>query len=74
MAKNTDSVRINLYVSPKYLEFFDAFAKDLHLTRSSAFSVMVRDYMRMADTKALMAEGNELISKVEELKSLIPNA
>lgn len=74
MAKEKDTVRINLYVSPKYLSFFDEFAKDLHLSRSSAFTVMVRDYMRMSDTKSMVKTGSELLDAITDIQSKLPTA
>lgn len=71
MATKSESVRINLYVSPKYLEFFDSWAEDMHLTRSAAFTVMVRDYMRMSEMNDKLAEMNALADKAFKAKALV---
>lgn len=64
MAKvSGDSIRVNLYVAPKYLEFFDAYASDMNLSRSAAFTVMIRDYMRMSEAQNQLTELNQLADK-----------
>lgn len=70
MQNKDESVRITLYASPKYLEFFDAWAKDMHLSRSAAFTVMIRDYMRMSEMTNQIADLNALADKAISAKGL----
>lgn len=71
MKDSRDTVRVNLYIAPKYLAFLDEFAADMQLSRSAAITVLIRDYQRLVDSKAMMNQGNELISKLTEISGQI---
>ena len=74
MRKDSDSVRLNLYVSPKYLEYFDEFADDMHLTRSAAFTVLIRDYMRLSQAQEQIDTAKEMLRLYKEQKESLGEA